>query len=871
MNEHFPPNDGEENDFFDVATYPDDHDTPEEPAVTAAPYNPSSSSPEETDEGISGTDEVSVSYETISEKPAEDEPTESEPAEDEPTENEPAEDEPAEDEPAEDEPAEDEPAEDEPTENEPAEDEPAEDEPAEDEPAEDEPAEERDETQGQAGERTISADLIRGHINTIILRSLYDGDKYGYAIIAEIERKSHKQYQLKQPSLYSALKRLEREGYVTSYWGGSVSGGRRKYFSLTDAGKEIAERNQSEWEYSRTVIDSLISDRDFDFNQSPPSPVDMRVLKQSTSRVPGREEPKEEYFDLEDDMHADSPAPQYFRAPFSFEEEPEEEENAAATAAEDSVLESAETLPDNREQELADRRAALEEEFAKIEEAQARREEELRAKEEALRNEEAQRLRREEELLQREHALQEEEERRKRILAEETEKAETERLRAEYRAREEARIAEEMRIRREAEEIARARYEQQLREYEEHRRAEEEARRAEEEARRAEEQARLEEETRRAEEEAKRKEEARLEEERLKHNEERAHAMALNAEKEQQNARILEMEPFIEERARYEKMLRDQEERFRSLHERELAEQEQRIREEDEVLFRQREQQMIHQNYLNLVNTPPAEERPSQNEYTYYSPSARTESNATAAQTGNPERNREYRSVIRKLYSNTLKQEPAAGKKEKTPLPQSAVRTAAPVSQPVSPAPAKKAVAPVAAKALDGVDFYDLETRAAQDGIRITTSGGRSKTTNNTLSVNLVHKGRALFLSAIVVFLICIAEGSLTLGFLNRLGLPRFYPYFIWGTGLALLLVTGLAYLNHYGERALRQTGNLLVNAIVTYALCVIVILIVALAAQIDFSKAGDLATYVVIPIVYFFNLLVFCICYYLQIRPQKD
>ncbi len=38
----------------------------------------------------------------------------------------------------------------------------------------------------KADEKAISADLIRGHINTIILRSLYDGDKYGYEIIAEI-------------------------------------------------------------------------------------------------------------------------------------------------------------------------------------------------------------------------------------------------------------------------------------------------------------------------------------------------------------------------------------------------------------------------------------------------------------------------------------------------------------------------------------------------------------------------------------------------------------------------------------------------------------------------------------------------------------
>ena len=64
----------------------------------------------------------------------------------------------------------------------------------------------------------ISADLIRGHINTIILRTLYERDKYGYEIIEEIENKSHGQYSLKQPTLYSALKRLETQGYINAYW-----------------------------------------------------------------------------------------------------------------------------------------------------------------------------------------------------------------------------------------------------------------------------------------------------------------------------------------------------------------------------------------------------------------------------------------------------------------------------------------------------------------------------------------------------------------------------------------------------------------------------------------------------------------------------
>ena len=109
-------------------------------------------------------------------------------------------------------------------------------------------------------EEGISSDLIRGHINTIILRTLATGDKYGYEIIDEIESKSRGQYSIKQPTLYSALKRLESQGYVTSYWGGSSGGGRRRYFKITDEGAAFSLRNQEEWMYSRSIIDSLISE-----------------------------------------------------------------------------------------------------------------------------------------------------------------------------------------------------------------------------------------------------------------------------------------------------------------------------------------------------------------------------------------------------------------------------------------------------------------------------------------------------------------------------------------------------------------------------------------------------------------------------------
>ncbi|MCI5714032.1 MAG: helix-turn-helix transcriptional regulator [Firmicutes bacterium] len=88
----------------------------------------------------------------------------------------------------------------------------------------------------------------RGFVNNIILESLLSGDKYGYEIIKEVEDKSNGKIILKQPSLYSSLKRFETKGYITSYWGDSDIGGRRHYYTITEPGKNY---------YNRTVNKKL--------------------------------------------------------------------------------------------------------------------------------------------------------------------------------------------------------------------------------------------------------------------------------------------------------------------------------------------------------------------------------------------------------------------------------------------------------------------------------------------------------------------------------------------------------------------------------------------------------------------------------------
>src|SRR5687768_8836885 len=76
----------------------------------------------------------------------------------------------------------------------------------------------------------ISSDLLRGHTDTIILKLLLDGDKYGYEITKLIQTNSSGEYELKEATMYSSLKRLESDGSITSYWGDETQGGRRRYY-----------------------------------------------------------------------------------------------------------------------------------------------------------------------------------------------------------------------------------------------------------------------------------------------------------------------------------------------------------------------------------------------------------------------------------------------------------------------------------------------------------------------------------------------------------------------------------------------------------------------------------------------------------------
>ena len=90
-------------------------------------------------------------------------------------------------------------------------------------------------------------ELLKGCIEPLILAALQDGDKYGYQLARDISELSSGHFQLKDGTLYPALKRLEQDGLVQSYWGEAESGARRRYYRLTDGGQAAHADWLGEW------------------------------------------------------------------------------------------------------------------------------------------------------------------------------------------------------------------------------------------------------------------------------------------------------------------------------------------------------------------------------------------------------------------------------------------------------------------------------------------------------------------------------------------------------------------------------------------------------------------------------------------------
>lgn len=104
----------------------------------------------------------------------------------------------------------------------------------------------------------LSSDVLRGYNDAIILSALMDSDSYGYEISKRIRQTSGEHYTMKETTLYSALNRMERAGYINSYAGEITQGKPRTYWKITSEGMSYFADKLDEWELTQYVLNQFL-------------------------------------------------------------------------------------------------------------------------------------------------------------------------------------------------------------------------------------------------------------------------------------------------------------------------------------------------------------------------------------------------------------------------------------------------------------------------------------------------------------------------------------------------------------------------------------------------------------------------------------
>lgn len=101
-------------------------------------------------------------------------------------------------------------------------------------------------------------DLVQGTLDLLILRTIEHEPKHGWAIAKRIQQVSNEVLRVQQGSLYPALYRLEKEGWIAGRWAPTETGREAKFYALTGAGREHLEREVAAWERLSGAINLVI-------------------------------------------------------------------------------------------------------------------------------------------------------------------------------------------------------------------------------------------------------------------------------------------------------------------------------------------------------------------------------------------------------------------------------------------------------------------------------------------------------------------------------------------------------------------------------------------------------------------------------------
>jgi PadR family transcriptional regulator, regulatory protein PadR len=106
--------------------------------------------------------------------------------------------------------------------------------------------------------RPSNIDLPQGTLDLLILRTLSMGSQHGWAISERVQQVSSDVLHIQQGSLYPALHRLERRGWIKARWGTSDNNRRAKYYELTRTGRKQLEVETDSWQKLTAAVAQIL-------------------------------------------------------------------------------------------------------------------------------------------------------------------------------------------------------------------------------------------------------------------------------------------------------------------------------------------------------------------------------------------------------------------------------------------------------------------------------------------------------------------------------------------------------------------------------------------------------------------------------------
>jgi PadR family transcriptional regulator PadR len=104
----------------------------------------------------------------------------------------------------------------------------------------------------------MRVDLFQGTLDMLVLKALSWGPNHGYGVARWLERSTDEALRVEEGSLYPALHRLARRGWVRSEWGISDNNRRAKFYSLTDEGSRQLRRETAAWQEFTAVVGRVL-------------------------------------------------------------------------------------------------------------------------------------------------------------------------------------------------------------------------------------------------------------------------------------------------------------------------------------------------------------------------------------------------------------------------------------------------------------------------------------------------------------------------------------------------------------------------------------------------------------------------------------